>query len=105
MTTSVTEKCPRDFINETLIGEIGAIVNGKEKHDYPSYLLFSCGIEFLGKCTAPIKQIGKTIRKMGIILRKALLFSRTLIMSLVSQTHYIVDYGAEYVTHYYLKIT
>ena len=25
-------------------------------------------------------------------------------MSLVSQTHYIVDYGAEYVTHYYLKI-
>ena len=42
---------------------------------------------------------------MGIILRKALLFSRTLIMSLVSQTHYIVDYGAEYVTHYYLKIT
>lgn len=55
MTTSVTEKCPRDFINETLIGEIGAIVNGKEKHDYLSFLLISCGIEFLGKCTAPIK--------------------------------------------------
>ena len=105
MTTSVTEKCPRDFINETLIGEIGAIVNGKEKHDYLSYLLISCGIEFLGKCTAPIKTNWQDHKKNGYYFKKGLALFRTLIMSLVSQTHYIVDYGAEYVTHYYLKIT
>ncbi len=78
MTTSVTEKCPRDFINETLIGEIGAIVNGKEKHDYLSYLLISCGIEFLGKCTAPIKTNWQDHKENGYYFKKGLaLFPNT----------------------------
>lgn len=40
----------REFIQETLIKEFGDIVNGKERHDYISFLLISCGIEFLGRC-------------------------------------------------------
>ena len=40
----------REFIQETLIEECGAIVNGKEKHDYLSFLFIACGIEFLGRC-------------------------------------------------------
>ena len=40
----------REFVQETLIEEFGAIVNGKEKHDYLSFLFIACGIEFLGRC-------------------------------------------------------
>lgn len=40
----------REFVQETLIKEFGDIVNGQEKHDYLSFLLIACGIEFLGKC-------------------------------------------------------
>ena len=41
----------RDFIEKTLIEEYGNIVN-EGKHDYISFLLISCGIEFLGRCRA-----------------------------------------------------
>ena len=37
------------FIEHTLIGEYGDIVN-EGKHDYLSFLLIACGIEFLGRC-------------------------------------------------------
>ena len=44
----------REFIQETLIDEFSDIVNGEKEHNYISFLLISCGIEFLGKCMAPV---------------------------------------------------
>lgn len=44
----------REFIQETLIDEFNDIVNGEKEHNYISFLLISCGIEFLGKCMAPV---------------------------------------------------
>lgn len=44
----------REFIQETLIKEFADIVNGEKEHNYISFLLISCGIEFLGKCMAPV---------------------------------------------------
>ena len=41
------------FIEQTLIGEYGGIVN-EGKHDYLSFLLIACGIEFLGRCMEPM---------------------------------------------------
>lgn len=44
----------REFIQETLMKEFADIVNGEKEHNYISFLLISCGIEFLGKCMAPV---------------------------------------------------
>jgi len=39
---------PKKFIKQTLIKEIGVIV--EEGHDYIGFILIAIGIEFLGKC-------------------------------------------------------
>ena len=62
----------REFVQKTLIKEFGDIVNGQEKHDYLSFLLISCGIEFLGRCMDTVGTSWNLHKRKGYYFKKGI---------------------------------
>lgn len=62
----------RGFVQSTLIEEFGDIVNGQEKHDYLSFLLISCGIEFLGRCMDTVETSWNLHKRNGHYFKKGI---------------------------------